>query len=63
MSAGFGGMITLVTDRGGTAPKLRVQGLDLGRLSGSASVRITVGPHSAMAAVTLAGSGKNRRLH
>ena len=62
MSAGFGGMVTLVSDRGGTALRLRVQGLDLGRLSGSASVTIAVGPHSATAAVTVQGSGKSRRL-
>ena len=62
MSAGFGGMVTLVSDRGGTALKLRVQGLDLGRLSGSASVTIAVSPHSATAAVTVQGSGKSRRL-
>jgi len=62
VSAGFGGMITLVTGKGGTALKLRVQGLDLGRLSGSASVTIAVGPHSATAAVTVQGSGKSRRL-
>ena len=62
VSAGFGGMVTLVSDRGGTALKLRVQGLDLGRLSGSASVTIAVGPHSATAAVTVQGSGKSRRL-
>src|SRR5439155_1416164 len=47
VSAGFGGMIALVIDKGGTALKLRVQGLDLGRLSGSASVTIAVGLHSA----------------
>jgi len=63
VSAGFGGMITLVTGKSGTALKLRVQGLDLGRLSGSASVTIAVGPHSATAAVSVAGSGKSRRLH
>jgi len=55
-------MVTLVSDRGGTALRLRVQGLDLGRLSGSASVTIAVGPHSATAAVTVQGSGKSRRL-
>jgi hypothetical protein len=63
VSAAFGGMITLVTGKSGTALKLRVQGLDLGRLSGSASVTIAVGPHSATAAVSVAGSGKSRRLH
>jgi len=63
VSAAFGGMITLANDKGGTALKLRVQGLDLGRLSGSASVTIAVGPHSATAAVSVAGSGKSRRLH
>ncbi len=63
VSAAFGGMITLANDKGGTTLKLRVQGLDLGRLSGSASVTIAVGPHSATAAVSVAGSGKSRRLH
>ena len=62
VSAAFGGMITLANDKGGTTLKLRVQGLDLGRLSGSASVTIAVGPHSATAAVTVQGSGKSRRL-
>ena len=63
MSAGFGGTMTFASNKGGTALKLRVQGLDLGRLSGSASVTIAVGPHSATAAVSVAGSGKSRRLH
>ena len=57
------GMITTVTDGGGTALKLRVQGLDLGRLSGSANVTIAVMPRSATAAVTVQGSRKSRRLH
>jgi hypothetical protein len=56
-------MITTVTDGGGTALKLRVQGLDLGRLSGSANVTIAVMPRSATAAVTVQGSRKSRRLH
>jgi len=63
VSAAPGGMITFVTDRRGTALKFRVQGLDLGRLSGSASATIAVGPHSATADITVQGSGKNRRLH
>jgi hypothetical protein len=61
-SAGFGGTITLATAKGGATLKLRVQGLDLGRLSGAASLTIAIGPHSATAAVTATGSGKSRRL-
>jgi hypothetical protein len=63
VSAAPGGMITFVTDRRGTALKVRVQGLDLSRLSGSASATIAVGPHSATAGITVQGSGKSRRLH
>jgi len=63
VSAGFGGTMTFASNKGGTALKLRVQGLDLGRLSGSASVTIAVGPHSATAPVTVRGSGKSRRLY
>jgi hypothetical protein len=63
VSAAFGGTITLVTGGNGTVLKLRVQGLDLASLSGSASLTIAMGPHSATAAVSVAGSGKSRRLH
>jgi hypothetical protein len=63
VSAAFGGMLTLVAGKGGAALKLRVQGLDLGRLSGTANVTIAVGSYAATAAVSVAGSGKTRRLH
>jgi len=63
VSAGFGGTMTFASNKGGTALKLRVQGLDIGRLSGSASVTIAVGPHSATAPVAVRGSGKSRRLY
>jgi hypothetical protein len=62
VSAAFGGTITVTSGRKRATAKLSVLGLDLGTLSGPATLTLAVGPRSASADVTVRGSGKSRKF-
>lgn len=56
------GTLTLTPGKKGIAVKLALKGLDLAALSGTQQVTVGIGDVSASASVTVAGSGKKRKL-
>jgi hypothetical protein len=56
------GSLTLTPGKKGIAVKLALKGLDLATLTGTQQVTVAVGDVSASASVTVAGSGKKRKL-
>jgi len=63
VSAAFGGTITVVSGKKGATVKLSIVGLDLGGLSGPATLTLAVGPRSATDDVIVQGSGGSRKIH
>jgi hypothetical protein len=63
VSSALGGAISFTTGKKGTVLALKVQGLDLSALSGTATLTVAVGPYSASKDVTVRGSGKTRKFH
>ena len=63
VSAAFGGTITAASGKKRTTVKVSIVGLDLGALSGPATLTLAVGPRSAIAQVNVRGSGEIRKIH
>jgi hypothetical protein len=63
VSAAFGGTMVMVSGRKSATAKLSLLGLDLGALSGPATLTVAVGSRSASADVMVRGSGKSRKIH
>ena len=62
VDAATGGNIVLASGKKGVKVTLRVQGLDLAKLTGSAGLVLAVGPYSSTATVSASGSGNKRKL-
>lgn len=62
VDAATGGSIVLAGGKKGIKANLRVQGLDLAKLTSSAELVFAIGPYSSVVSVGASGSGKTRKL-